>query len=40
MKIIKDINPINTNRDFIMIEKDDKYFEVGTERIKNHLLNQ
>jgi len=31
---------INTNRDFIMIEMDDKYFEVGKERIKNHLSNQ
>ena len=34
------IASINTNRDFIMIEKDDKYFEIGAERIKNHLLNQ
>lgn len=34
------IASINTNRDFIMIEMDDKYFEIGTERIKNHLLNQ
>lgn len=28
---------INTNRNFIGIEMDDKYFEIGQERIKKHL---
>ncbi len=27
---------VNTNRNFIGIEKDDKYFEIASNRIKNH----
>jgi site-specific DNA-methyltransferase (adenine-specific) len=27
---------LNTNRNFIGMEKDDKYFEIACERIKNH----
>jgi site-specific DNA-methyltransferase (adenine-specific) len=27
---------INTNRNYICIEKDDKYFEIGKNRIENH----
>ena len=30
---------INTNRNFIGIEKDDKYFEIAKNRINNHLTN-
>lgn len=29
---------INTNRNAIMIEKDEKYFNIGCERIKHHIL--
>ena len=28
---------LNTKRDFIGIELDDKYFEVGTKRVNEHL---
>ena len=28
---------VNTNRNFIGIEKDDKYFEIATNRINNHI---
>ena len=28
---------LNTNRNFIGIEKDDKYFEIAKNRINNHL---
>lgn len=28
---------VNTNRNFIGIEKDNKYFNIATERIKNHI---
>ena len=28
---------INTNRKYICIEKDEKYFQIGTERIRKHL---
>ena len=28
---------INTNRNFIGIEKDDKYFEIAKKRIEEHL---
>lgn len=31
------IAAINTNRRCICIEKDDKYFEIGSERVKKHL---
>ena len=31
---------INTNRDGIMIEKDKYYFTIGSERVKQHLLNK
>ena len=30
---------LNTNRNFIGIEKDDKYFEIAKNRINNHLTN-
>ena len=30
---------INTNRNFIGIEKDDKYFDIAKNRINNHLTN-
>ena len=30
---------INTNRKYIMIEKDEKYFNIGSQRIKNYLEN-
>jgi len=30
---------INTKRNFIGIEKDDKYFEIAKNRINNHLTN-
>ncbi len=33
------IAAINTNRNFIGIEKDQKYFEIACERINNHLHN-
>ena len=29
---------LNTNREYICIEKDEKYFEVGRNRIHNHLI--
>jgi site-specific DNA-methyltransferase (adenine-specific) len=29
---------INTNRKYIGIEKDEKYFKIATDRIKNHLI--
>lgn len=29
---------LNTNRNGIMIEKDEHYFEVGCKRIKQHIL--
>ena len=29
---------INTNRNFIGIEKDDKYFEIAKKRIEEHLI--
>ncbi len=31
---------LNTNRRFIGIEKDDKYFEIASNRIKNHINNE
>lgn len=31
------IAAINTNRKCICIEKDDKYFEIGSERVRKHL---
>ena len=31
------IAAINTNRQFIGIEKDDKYFEIGTNRVQEHV---
>jgi len=31
---------VNTNRNFIGIEKDDKYFEIASNRIKNHINNE
>jgi site-specific DNA-methyltransferase (adenine-specific) len=31
---------INTNRRFIGIEKDDKYFEIAEQRLKNHISQQ
>lgn len=31
---------LNTNRRFIGIEKDDKYFEIASNRIKNHTNNE
>lgn len=34
------IAAINTNRKCICIEKDDKYFELGSERVKKHLQEQ
>lgn len=34
------IAAINTNRRCICIEKDDKYFEIGSERVKKHLEEQ
>lgn len=33
------IAAINTNRKCICIEKDDKYFELGSERVRKHLEN-
>ena len=36
-KISTAIACINTNRDFIGIEKDDKYFEIAKKRIGEHL---
>lgn len=33
------IASINTNRKCICIEKDDKYFELGSERVRKHLEN-
>lgn len=34
------IAAINTNRKCICIEKDDKYFEIGSERVRKHLENK
>lgn len=34
------IAAINTNRRSICIEKDDKYFEIGSERVRKHLENK
>lgn len=34
------IASINTNRKCICIEKDDKYFEIGSERVRKHLENK
>lgn len=34
------IAAINTNRRCICIEKDDKYFEIGSERVRKHLENK
>lgn len=34
------IAAINTNRKCICIEKDDKYFEIGSERVRKHLDNK
>lgn len=34
------IAAINTNRRCICIEKDDKYFEIGSERVRKHLQEQ
>jgi len=31
---------LNTNRRFIGIEKDDKYFDIASNRIKNHINNE
>lgn len=31
------IAAINTNRDFICIEKEEKYFEIGNKRIEDHI---
>ena len=31
---------VNTNRNFIGVEKDDKYFEIAKKRIEEHLTNQ
>ena len=33
------ISCLNTEREFIGIEKDDKYFEIAKNRINNHLTN-
>lgn len=34
------IAAINTNRRCICIEKDDKYFEIGSERVRKHINNK
>jgi DNA modification methylase len=31
---------MNTNRDFILMEKDDLYFEIGKKRLSQHLIQQ
>ena len=31
---------LNTNRKFIGIELDDNYFEIGAERMRNHIKNE
>ena len=34
------INPLNTNRKFIGIEKDDKYFDIACNRINEYIDSQ
>jgi site-specific DNA-methyltransferase (adenine-specific) len=34
------IAAINTNRKFILIEQDDKYFDVSSDRIEEYIINQ
>jgi site-specific DNA-methyltransferase (adenine-specific) len=34
------IAAINTNRNFILIEKDDSYFDLSANRIEEHIINQ
>ena len=31
---------LNTNRKFIGIELDDNYFDIGAERMRNHIKNE
>ena len=31
---------LNTNRKFIGIELDDNYFDIGAERMRNHVKNE
>ena len=31
---------LNTNRNFIGIELDDNYFDIGAERMRNHIKNE